>query len=151
MENMDKMFTIIGALMFLVGLALVGITLALALRKLLKIKKSTKTTGIVVDVEISRGMRQPHSSSRNTLYKPTVRFQTADGRAADCEPVTSNSWSNYRVGQNVPVYYDPRQPENAIAGTAFGLWYGLFVFGFVGGFFFLMGTFFVFMSLMSSF
>jgi hypothetical protein len=52
--------------------------------------------------------------------------------------------SNYRVGQSVPVYYNPQRPEEAIAGTTFRLWHNHFLFGFVGGFFALLGTFFVF-------
>lgn len=143
---MDQTFALMGGLMMLVGLLFVGITVALALRKFLKIRSWTKTMGVVVNVQTSAGMRQSQfatASTRSTLYKPKVRFQTADGRVVDWEPVTSNSWSNYRVGQNVPVYYDPRQPGNVIAGTAFGLWYGLFVFGLVGSFFTLIGAFFI--------
>lgn len=138
---------LIGTVQLVVGSVFFGVSLILAVRKMLRIKSWTKTTGVVVDVETSQGMQQPHSTPRNTLYKPTVRFQTTDGRVIDYEPQTSNSWSNYSVGQSIPVYYDPRQPEKAFAGTNFSQWFGLILFGVVGGFFALMGAFFLFMSL----
>lgn len=109
---MNQMFTVIGVLAVLVGLSFVGITIVLLAVKIWRIKKSTKTTGVVMNVEASLGMQQSLGSTRNTLYKPTVRFQTADGRVVDYTPNTSNSWSNYRVGENVPIYYDPQQPQN---------------------------------------
>jgi len=141
---MDIMFTIMGVLFVLLGLSLLSGAIVLSLRKWLRIKKSVATIGVVVENQTMLGSRQFDSSPRSTLYKPTVRFQTADGRVVDYTPKISNNVSNYSVGQNVPVYYNPQQPEEAIAGTAFRLWYTLFVFGFVGGMFSLIGTFFVF-------
>ncbi|CAN5286923.1 hypothetical protein BH10ACI1_BH10ACI1_24170 [soil metagenome] len=100
---MNNHFTIIGTLLVLLGLTFLGGTIILVLRKIFKLKKSIPTTGVVVNVEASEGMRQNHSKRRNTLYKPTVRFQTADGRVIDYTPMISSSWSNYRIGENIPV------------------------------------------------
>ena len=144
---MNQMFTLIGVAAILFGLSFVGVTIILLVRKVLRIRKSTKTTGVVVNVEAHEGMYQDIGRTRNTLYKPTVRFQTADGRVIDYTPNTSNSWSNYRVGENVPVYYDPQQPEKAIVGTTFKLWFPFFLFGFAGGIFSLVGAFFVLISM----
>lgn len=99
-----------------------------------------------MNVETTSGMSHFDSSPRSTLYTPTVRFQTADGRIVDHTPKISNNVSNYKIGEKVPVYYDPQQPENAIAGTAFRLWYPLFVFALAGGFFALLGAVFIFLS-----
>lgn len=141
---MFQMFTIIGVLLVLFGLSFVGITIILLLRKVWRISKSTKTTGVVMNVEVSQGARQfDASSTRNTLYKSTVRFQTADGRVVDYTPQTSNSWSNYRVGENVPVYYNPQQPEKPIVGRPYNLWFPFFLFGFVGGIFVCVGAIFM--------
>ncbi len=103
--------------------------------------------GVVVDVKASLGMQQNYSTPRNTLYKPTVRFQTADGRVIDYTPNTSNSWNNYQIGENVPIYYDPQQPPKAYFGTTFNLWFPFLIFGFVGGMFTVIGAFFVLISM----
>lgn len=137
------MFTIIGILAVLFGLLFVGITIVFLLRKIWKITKSTKTMGVVMNVEVSQGARQFDSSSRNTLFSPTVRFQTTEGRIIDYKSSVSSSLDNYRVGENVPVYYDPQQPEKAIVGTTFRLWSPFIIFGFVGGMFIIVGAFFL--------
>ncbi len=150
-NSMDYVPLLVGGGMLLMGSSFFAVSFILLLRKIFKIKRSAKTTGVVMNVEESLGMRQSNSSgysSRNTLYKPTVRFQTADGRTVDYTPQTSNSWSNYKVGENVPVYYESHQPEKAIIGRPFQLWFGLIIFGFVGGFFALMGVFFLIVSQM---
>lgn len=148
---MNYMPILIGVVQFLFGSTFFCVSLILILRKLLRMKKWTKTTGVVTNVETSLGMRQSMGSPRNTLYKPKLRFQTTDGRVIDYEPQTSNSWSNYNAGQQIPVYYDPQNPENAMAGTAFGQWFGLIIFGVVGGFFALAGTIVLLISLVKPF
>jgi hypothetical protein len=140
---MNKMFPIIGVLVILFGLMFLGGTVVLALRKYLKLKKSIAATGVVVHVQVSEGMRQNHSSTRNTLYKPTVRFQTADGRVIDYTPLMASSWSNYGIGEKVAVQYDPRQPEKAMIGNASVFWMPFLICGFIGGMFTLVGAFFV--------
>lgn len=143
---MEILFTVIGILAMLLGLLFVSLSIGLSLRKWLRIKKSLQTTGVVIKNEASLGMRQSNSSFRDTLYKPTVRFQTTDGRTIDYTPVTSNNTSNYSVGENVPVYYNPQQPQEAIIGTTIRLWQGFVVFGLVGGVFALVGMMFVLMT-----
>lgn len=141
------MFPIIGILAVLFGLTFLGGTVILALRKYLRLKKSIAAMGVVVHVEVSQGMRQNHSRARNTLYKPTVRFRTANGRVINHTPMMANSWSNYRVGENVPVYYDPQQPENPIIGSASGRWFPFIICVFVGGIFAVLGAFFILLGL----
>jgi hypothetical protein len=150
LKFMNYIFLIVGVAMVLLGSAFFTISLVSALRKRSKIKRFVKTTGVVTNVEKSSGMRQSHSTPRNTLYRPTVRFQSGDGRTVDYAPDTSNSWSNYRVGEQVPVFYDPQGTEKPIIGRSFQLWYGLAVFGFVGFFFALTGVCFTLFGLMFS-
>jgi hypothetical protein len=146
---MDYMFLLIGGVQVLMGSAFFGVSMFLALRRMLRMKKWTQTTGVVTDVEISRGMQQSMGTTRSTLYKPKVRYRIADGRVIDFEPQTSNSWSNYSAGQQIPVYYDPRQPENAMLGE--GHWFKLIVFGVVGGFFAIFGAVFILINLIFPF
>lgn len=140
---MESIFTIIGILALLLGLSFIGGAIVLCLRKWLRIKKSVKTTGVVVNNETSMGMMQRGATPRSTLYKPTVRFQTADGHVVDYTPKVSTSYSNYSVGENVPVYYNPQQPADAIVGTTFHLWFIFLLFGFVGGGFAFVGAMFI--------
>ncbi len=139
-------FILIGLLQFLLGSAFFVVSVSLGIRKILRLKKWTQTKGFVTDIEISKGMHQSYGTPRTTLYKPRVRYQIADGRTIDYEPKTSNSWSNYSVGQQIPVYYDPQQPEKAMVGTNFGQWFGLIVFSVVGGFLALFGLIFIAVS-----
>jgi hypothetical protein len=137
------MFPVIGVLAILLGLAFLGGTAILALIKYLRLKKSIAATGVVVHVEVSEGMKKNNSSTRHILYKPTVRFQTADGRVVDYTPMLASSWNKYETGENVPVQYDPQQPEKATIGNASVFWLPFMLFGFVGLMFTLVGTFFV--------
>lgn len=140
---MDSMFTFMGVLFVLLGLSLLGGAIVLSLRKWLRIKKSVKTIGVVINNETSPGMRQHGATPRSILYKPTVRFQMSDGRTVNYTPKVSTSYSNYSVGENVPVYYNPQQPADAIVGTAFHLWFIFLLFGFVGGVTSLVGAMFI--------
>lgn len=146
---MDYIPFLIGGGQLLMGSAFFGVSLGLALRKMYRMKKWTHTTGVVTDVEISSGMQQSMGTTRNTLYKPKVRYRIADGRVIDYEPKTSNSWSNYSAGQQIPLYYDPLRPEKAMLGTGFRQWFGLIVFGVGGGFFVIFGAVFLLLGLRS--
>lgn len=66
----------------------------------------------------------------------------ADGQLIDYTPQTSNSWSNYKVGEQVTVYYDPQKTEKPIFGKTSKLYVGLTVFGAVGLFFAVIGMVF---------
>lgn len=143
---MDRMFTVVGVLAVLLGLAILGISIVLLLIKVLKIRGSVKTTGIVTDVEVRQGMRQSTGTTRNTLYRPKVRFQTADGRVIDYQSKISSSLDNYSIGQNVTVYYDPQSPQEAHIGTISHVVFPYLIFGFVGGLFAMVGAFFAAMS-----
>lgn len=142
---MDKTGVFVSVFLLLFGFSFVAFALVLILRRLYKMKKSVKTTGVVMNVETSQGTQNEYGG-RSTLFKPTVRFQTADGRVIDYTPTLSNNTSNYRVGENVPIYYDPQQPQNAIIDiTTFG-WFRLAFFGFCGFFLMLFGGFFMLIS-----
>ncbi|HEY8558813.1 MAG TPA: DUF3592 domain-containing protein [Pyrinomonadaceae bacterium] len=143
---MDKLFFVVGVLVFLLGLAFAIVNAALFLRKVWKVLRAIKTTGVVTNVEAREGMRHSGAfaspSPRNTLFRPTVRFQTADGRVIDYTPGTSNSWSNYKIGENIPVYYDARQPQKPVVGRFYNLWFPFFLFGFVSALLIVVGGIF---------
>lgn len=143
---MDRTFAVVGILAVLAGLLILVISLILLSIKLWKIRSSIKTTGLVIGVETRQGMRQHNSSARSTLYKPTVRFQTADGRLIDYKSKISSSWDNYEIGENVTVYYNPQVPQEAHIGTMKRAVFPYFLFGFVGGLIAFVGIFFAAMG-----
>jgi hypothetical protein len=148
---MDKTFLLIGAGQFLLGSAFFVGSIFFIIRRKLRMKKWTKTTGVVTDVEVSQGMRQQIGTPRNTLFRPKVRFQTADGRVINHQPKVSNNWSNYEIGQNIEVYYDPQQSEKVMFGARTVDWVRLIAFAVFGAFFALFGTIFLLVGSFSKF
>jgi hypothetical protein len=142
---------LIGGGLFLMGSSFFLASVFLMIRRKLRMKNWTKTTGVVVDVKVSSGMRQPMGTTRNTLFKPKVRFQTGDGRVIDYEPKTSNNWSNYQVGEQITVYYHPQQPGKVMFGASTGHWLRFIVFAVFGGGMALFGTVFLLIGLFSKF
>lgn len=133
------------------GSAFFLVSVLFIIRRKLRMKTWTKTMGVVLDVKVSQGMRQEMGTPRSTLFRPKVRFQTAEGHVIDYEPQTSNSWSNYSIGQQVEVYYHPQQPEKAMFGASFGQWLRLIVFAVLGGGLAMFGALFLLIGLFSRF
>lgn len=102
--------------------------------------------GVVTDVEVSRGMPQQMGTSRSTLFKPKVRFQAADGGVIDYEPALSNSWNNYKTGEQIEIYYNPQHSANVMFGPRTVDWIRLSFFAVIGG---LMALFSIFFMLIS--
>lgn len=144
---MDYTFLLIGGVLFLMGSAFLAVSVFVIIRKKMRMKNWTKTTGVVTDVEVSRGMRQPMGTSRSTLFKPKVRFQAADGRVIDYEPTLSNSWNNYQKGQQIEIFYNPQNPANVMFGTRTADWIRLSFFAVFGGFMALFGILFMLVNL----
>lgn len=141
------MFILIGGVLFLMGSSFFAGSLFIIIRKKMRMKNWTKTTGVVTDVEVSRGMRQQMGTPRSTLFKPKVRFRAADGRVVDYEPALSNSWNNYKKGEQVEVFYDPQNPANVMFGPRTIDWIRLSVFAVIGGLMALFSIFFMLISL----
>ncbi len=91
-------------------------------------RRAARTTGAVVD--LARRWSNPgglgNLGSLNTdslgntgsyLSFPIVRFATAEGQAVQFQSSTGTSWRSRRVGQTVPVLYDPANPRDARIDT----------------------------------
>lgn len=150
-NHMDFIPLIIGIFQIVFGLAFFSGSIFVIARWRHRLRNWTKTSGTVVDVQISQGMYQPHATTRNTLFRPKVRFQRADGTVVEHEPLTSNNWSNYAVGEQIPVYYDPQHPEKVMFGPNATQRMMSIVFAFVGGGFVLFGIFFTFLAVTFNF
>ena len=124
---------------FLFGSAFAVGSVVFFFRRSAFLRSSLQTTGVVTEVEVkhtSGGM----GSVGSTHYYPTVRFQTADGRAGDCK-INFSMGETYQIGQPVIVNYNPQNP---CQGTVLGDRKSqpvmpLILFGFIGAIFALIG------------
>ena len=142
---------LIGGGLFLMGSSFFLVSIFLIIRKKFRMKNWTKTTGVVLEVEVSQGMHQSVGTPRSTLYKPKVRFQRADGRAIDYQPMTSNNMNNYRIGEQIPIYYNSQQPGKVTFGMSSWQWIRMLIFAVLGGFMALFGALFLLIGLFSRF
>ncbi len=100
-----------------VGLIFVAQGLVMLTRARRFARRAVRTTGAVVD--LARRWSNPGGpgSTGSYLYVPVVRFATADGQAVQFQSSTGTSWRSRRVGQTVPVLYDPANPRDARIDT----------------------------------
>lgn len=84
-------------------------------KTVLFISRAASTNGIVTDLHASRG-------SKSTSYAPVVSFSVPGGRSIEFRSQISSGSSDYSIGEQVPVYYDPRRPESAEIRAFVPLW-----------------------------
>jgi hypothetical protein len=90
---------------------------------------NTAARGYVVALNATRG----HQPS----YAPTVQYLRADGRVAVYHHDVFSRPSQYFVGQEVTVCYDPARPDRARLG---GEYFGVYVLSGLGAGFTLVGS-----------
>jgi hypothetical protein len=95
--------------------------LMLSVYNLLKTKRLTKvaasTTGTVTDMQVQKG-------KNTTKYYPVVTFKDSGGRQFQfCSQFNESEIPpEFRRGEQVPVYYDPNNPETAEINAFKALW-----------------------------
>ncbi|MGH6932218.1 MAG: DUF3592 domain-containing protein [Dongiaceae bacterium] len=94
--------------------------------------------GEVIDVIASQ------DSDDDVVYRPRVRFRTADGRDQEFTSTIGSKPAGFYVGEVIEVMYDPARPSDAHINSFFQLWFAPLV---LGG----MGTTFVILSLFGIF
>lgn len=127
--------------LILVGLLFVGIGVvfgALAWFFLARTRRFLRTAvdaiGIIVDLIESSG------SEGGTVYSAVVRFQTADGQEIQwTESMASNPPAGQR-GDQLPMRYDPADPQKARIAKTSRLWFMPLLFGGMGVLFFAIGV-----------
>lgn len=95
---------------------------------------SVSTTGTVIEL-IGREDCSTDDDRRRTcrtVYAPTVRFTTSDGRQVDYRSRTATGPSLYREGQQVEVRYRPDDPTDARIDAFTDLWLAPLIVGGVG-------------------
>jgi hypothetical protein len=115
------------------------------------IQGKAEATATVINVAVVEG-----GPDNSTEYFPTVQFTTAEGEIITSTPrqvrqlealgglVTVNNSDDgyeteYEVGDEVPVYYDPANPAEVVLRDFNMLWVAPLVVGGLGGMFALMG------------
>lgn len=61
-------------------------------------------------------------SKNGYVFSPVVEFRTAEGTSIEFTSSTGSSPPPYDVGENVTVYYDPKDPHAAILSDWFSVW-----------------------------
>jgi hypothetical protein len=109
---------ILPIILFLVGLGVSAIGLVLFVRTRAFLEHSQTAQGRYVDVSAN----DPTGVPERTVTYPIVEFQTTDGRTIRFEARSGDLSAGRKVGQTVPVRYDPRDPSKAIVDTFVETW-----------------------------
>ncbi len=118
-------FAIVGACMLAGAFALYSSTASF-------LEHSVTTQGTVVELIRSR-------SSDSTSYYPVVQFTAASGREIEFQSSTGSNPPPYSRGEQVAVFYEPANPEDAMVDGFFSLWGAALIICVIGSVFGLIG------------
>ena len=109
----------IGMALVVLGVVLLSLGSALLFGKLSFSRRAQRVNGIVIGCERDSGID-------TWVYRPTVRFQGADGVIVDYTPRIATSNMNYPVGAAITVLYDSQSPAKVMLGkpSSFKFWMG---------------------------
>ncbi|MGJ4945992.1 DUF3592 domain-containing protein [Bradyrhizobium sp. HKCCYLS1011] len=81
----------------------------------LELRRSSRIGGV--------GRRSPYRAPAEVFdYAPLVRFETPEGAVVTVVGAVRSGLVRYQVGEKLPVYYDPRDPQQAVLGTFLEFW-----------------------------
>ncbi len=120
--------TIIRLVFSVVGALLCGIALLLYQHTSAFIASASRTRG-----EVLRLLHVESSKSNSSgTWKPLVRFKAPGGEIIEFTPSSSSNPPAYDVGEKVDVFFDPRNPQDAMLNGFFSLWGGAVITGGIG-------------------
>lgn len=70
-----------------------------------------RTSGVIESLREHYPQSVHHQTSDQPWYSPVVRFQLPDGRQVQAESQTGSRPAPGRVGEAIPLYYDPKDPR----------------------------------------
>jgi hypothetical protein len=121
----------LGLLMIAIGLKVGSLGGLLFLRRLRFLRKNCTTSGVVEKVTLM------HLVDGNA-YQPKITFTTRTGENVVLTSVGMSNPPRFRVGQEVPVVYDPSNPRKARIRSFASLWFASLLFGGLGSSFLLI-------------
>lgn len=121
----------LGLLMIAIGLKTGSLGGFLFLRRLRFLRTICATSGVVEKV------RLVHLVDGNA-YQPKITFTTQTGENVVLTSVGLSNPPRFRVGQEVPVVYDPSNPHKARIRSFASLWFASLFFGGLGSLFLLI-------------
>ncbi|MBO9338424.1 MAG: DUF3592 domain-containing protein [Chloroflexus sp.] len=101
-------FTVIGLVLLFIGLFWLNATSE-------RLKRMIDGTGTVVEVTRRR-------IGDDINYYPRIEFQTQTGETFQFESNTGGSSTSYRVGDQVPILYNPQMPQDATINSWYEIW-----------------------------
>jgi hypothetical protein len=97
------------------GIALIAIGLFVGGRTWLFLRGAAATEGRVVSLDT-------YSGSRGTTYAPVVEYRSPDGAIHRIEDQLKSNRPGLKVGDVVPVRYDPGEPSRGRLAKPYRLW-----------------------------
>ena len=101
---------------FVVGSMLTLAGGGLAFRSLRRCFTWSSATGAVHRLDEETGRK------REARFRAAVGFTTRDGREISFSSEVATTHRDYRIGDSVQVFYDPRDPEHAEIASFVRLW-----------------------------
>lgn len=87
---------------------------------------ATTTQGIVsgLDLRIGGSGSLGSGKRRGIISTPIIKFKTNNGVEIEFKTYDNSLIAMYKIGQTVPVIYDPSNPNNAFVNTVIGKYQG---------------------------
>lgn len=125
---------LIGVLFTAVGIGALAAAGWLGMQTREFVARAAHAQGEVTGLEASRS-----GSDSSPTYHPTVRFSAADGIEVTFRSSTGTNPPAHRVGDKVPVLYEPADPQHAEIDSFVDVWLAPLIVGFLGAVFTLIG------------
>lgn len=103
------------------GIGLILVAGGLVLARLHFLSRAARTEGRVVALRASD--EAAGAGGTTQALRPVVRFADRDGRDVEFMAAVASSPPRYRIGDSVPVRFDPNNPGKARVESFLGLWF----------------------------
>lgn len=125
---------LVGVIFLAVGAPMLLVAVFLVVRTRRFLESAVDTTGTIVN------LLESTDSDGGTTYQAVVRFETADGREIEWAETMASNPPAGQPGDEVPMKYDPANPENARIAKTFRIWFLPGLLGGLGAIFFVVGA-----------
>lgn len=126
MDDTGGTLLLVGVIFLAVGAVQLGLGVFFFLRTRRFLSTAVSTDGTIVELIESSG------SEGGTVYQAVVEFQTADGRTVRWQESMASNPPAGHPGDQVPMKYDPSDPDNARIAKTFRMWFLSGLFGLLG-------------------